>query len=99
MEESDTTHLRYATSRTIYSLNGTTNTYSVSDEQIQQQCIHLGIINTIHRQRLADMYPKLAALVLDEDSLTLAVNEEYITQRLRLKAGDTVALIPPISGG
>ena len=45
------------------------------------------------------MYPKLATLVLDEDSLTLAVNEEYITQRIPLKAGDTVALIPPISGG
>jgi sulfur-carrier protein len=45
------------------------------------------------------MYPKLATMVLDEDSLTLAVNEEYVTDTLLLKSGDTVALIPPISGG
>jgi molybdopterin converting factor small subunit len=38
-------------------------------------------------------------MVLDEDSLTLAVNEEYVTEVMTLKAGDTVALIPPISGG
>jgi molybdopterin converting factor subunit 1 len=53
------------------------------------------------RTILAERYPKLAAMVLDEDSLTLALNEEYVTsgQVIDLKAGDTVALIPPISGG
>jgi molybdopterin converting factor subunit 1 len=53
------------------------------------------------RKRLAELYPKLATMVLDEDSLTLALNEEYVLpgQILPLKAGDTVALIPPISGG
>jgi len=51
------------------------------------------------RRQLAEMYPKLATMVLDEDSLTLAVNEEYVTEVMTLKAGDTVALIPPISGG
>lgn len=53
------------------------------------------------RQILADQYPGLASLVKDHDSITLALNEEYVAsgQKLSLKAGDTVALIPPISGG
>ena len=40
-------------------------------------------------------------MVVDEDSITLALNEEYVDagQVLNLKTGDTVALIPPISGG
>mmetsp|Transcript_18533 Transcript_18533/g.45921 ORF Transcript_18533/g.45921 Transcript_18533/m.45921 type:complete len:90 (+) Transcript_18533:124-393(+) len=53
------------------------------------------------RQHLAKVYPNLAEMVLDEENLTLALNEEYVTsgQVLPLKDGDTVALIPPISGG
>jgi molybdopterin converting factor subunit 1 len=53
------------------------------------------------RQKLSQLYPNLATMVLDEDNLTLALNEEYITrgQDLPLKDGDTIALIPPISGG
>jgi molybdopterin converting factor subunit 1 len=53
------------------------------------------------RKKLAEQYPKLAPMVLDEENLTLALNEEYVTngQVLPLKNGDTVALIPPISGG
>mmetsp|Transcript_19842 Transcript_19842/g.54712 ORF Transcript_19842/g.54712 Transcript_19842/m.54712 type:complete len:91 (-) Transcript_19842:420-692(-) len=53
------------------------------------------------RKILANKFPRLAASVLDEESLTLALNEEYVLtgQVLPLKAGDTVALIPPISGG
>lgn len=53
------------------------------------------------RTKLAKNYPALSSMVLDEDNLTLALNEEYVTagQVLPLKTGDTVALIPPISGG
>ena len=53
------------------------------------------------RRILADTYPKLAPLVMDEDSITLALNEEYVPagEILPLKDGDTLALIPPISGG
>ena len=53
------------------------------------------------RKLLAERYPKLADMVLDEDTLTLALNEEYVPSGhvLPLKSGDTVALIPPISGG
>ena len=50
---------------------------------------------------MAEKYPNLANMVLDEDSLTLALNEEYVSsgEVLDLKNGDTIALIPPISGG
>ena len=53
------------------------------------------------RKKLADTYPALSTMVLDEENLTFALNEEYVTagQVLPLKSGDTVALIPPISGG
>jgi molybdopterin converting factor subunit 1 len=56
---------------------------------------------TQFRTILASQYPSLAAMVLDEDSITLALNEEYIDagQVIVLKDGDTIALIPPISGG
>eukprot|EP00546_Thalassionema_frauenfeldii_P010882 CAMPEP_0178926670 /NCGR_PEP_ID=MMETSP0786-20121207/18683_1 /TAXON_ID=186022 /ORGANISM="Thalassionema frauenfeldii, Strain CCMP 1798" /LENGTH=56 /DNA_ID=CAMNT_0020601861 /DNA_START=98 /DNA_END=268 /DNA_ORIENTATION=+ len=53
------------------------------------------------RKILAEKYPRLADLVLDEDNITLALNEEYVPsgESLPLRNGDTVALIPPISGG
>ena len=53
------------------------------------------------RKQLAETYPALATMVLDETNVTLALNEEYVTpdQIVPLKTGDTVALIPPISGG
>jgi molybdopterin converting factor small subunit len=53
------------------------------------------------RTTLASLYPKLASLVLDEENITLALNEEYVPvgEVWTLKEGDTVALIPPISGG
>lgn len=53
------------------------------------------------RNKLATLYPGLAELVKDEDNITLALNEEYVTrgQNVSLKEGDTIALIPPISGG
>jgi molybdopterin converting factor subunit 1 len=53
------------------------------------------------RHVLAELYPALQSLVLDEESVTFALNEEYIPagEHPSLKSGDTVALIPPISGG
>ncbi|WP_017754594.1 molybdopterin converting factor subunit 1 [Calidifontibacillus oryziterrae] len=32
-------------------------------------------------------------------AVMVAVNEEYAEDEMELKAGDTVALIPPVSGG
>ena len=56
---------------------------------------------TTLRRKLAEIYPDLESMVMDEDNITLALNEEYVIagQDLSLKSGDTVALIPPISGG
>jgi molybdopterin converting factor small subunit len=51
------------------------------------------------RRSLADRYPKLKDVILDEDNITLALNEAYVTSTTPLKQGDVVALIPPISGG
>ena len=53
------------------------------------------------RHSLSEKFPKLSDLVLDEESITLALNEEYLPsgEIVQLKDGDTVALIPPISGG
>lgn len=50
---------------------------------------------------LAERFPKLASMVMDEDSVTFALNEEFVPpgQVCVLHSGDTIALIPPISGG
>lgn len=37
--------------------------------------------------------------LLNLDHVMTAVNEEYATEEDLVKAGDTVALIPPVSGG
>lgn len=47
-------------------------------------------------RRLAESHPRLAGR---SDALTVAVNEEFVGPQWVLKAGDEVALIPPISGG
>ena len=71
---------------------------------ISKKCIELtpDEANTSSLRRLLALeYPGLASMVRDEENLTLALNEEYVTrgQVLALKDGDTIALIPPISGG
>jgi molybdopterin converting factor small subunit len=60
---------------------------------------HQSINHFISRLLLAERYPNLKDIVLDEDNLTLALNEEYVSETQSLKEGDVVALIPPISGG
>ncbi|MCM2674942.1 molybdopterin converting factor subunit 1 [Alkalicoccobacillus plakortidis] len=36
---------------------------------------------------------------IELDSVMVAVNEEYAEQETIVRAGDTLALIPPVSGG
>lgn len=48
------------------------------------------------RHRLAAEHPRLAPLL---GNAAAAVNEEYVSDGERLRAGDVVALIPPVSGG
>lgn len=59
------------------------------------------VLSLSFRMSLAEKFPKLAPLVSNEEYITLALNEEYVPKGsvLQLKAGDVVALIPPISGG
>lgn len=47
------------------------------------------------KKELMEMYPKLE----DIESFALAVNETYADDSLMLKEGDTIAIIPPVSGG
>jgi molybdopterin converting factor subunit 1 len=47
------------------------------------------------KKKLMDLYPKLE----DIQSFALAVNETYADDGLMLKEGDTIAIIPPVSGG
>jgi sulfur-carrier protein len=70
----------------------------ISEASIQ---VDEGSTTNAMRQTLAHQYPKLADMVLNQDMLTLALNEEYVAtgQDTVLKDGDTIALIPPISGG
>ena len=48
------------------------------------------------RDRLARCYPPLERFL---STLLYALNEEYATEDAPLAAGDTLALIPPVSGG
>ncbi|WP_456383059.1 molybdopterin converting factor subunit 1 [Persephonella sp.] len=45
---------------------------------------------------LEEKYPQIAESL---PSVMFAVNEEYADRNTQLKEGDTVALIPPVSGG
>jgi molybdopterin synthase catalytic subunit len=48
------------------------------------------------RARLGEEYPVVEGLL---PTLVCAVDEEYVTPEHVLRAGDHVALIPPVSGG
>jgi sulfur-carrier protein len=50
---------------------------------------------------IADLKNELAAgySLPDLDNVMFAINEEYATDEDLVKDGDTVALIPPVSGG
>jgi molybdopterin synthase sulfur carrier subunit len=45
---------------------------------------------------VAERYPALRGY---RQVLLLAVNEEYASWETKVKAGDTIALFPPVSGG
>ena len=54
-----------------------------------------GILVQDLREELKQRYPGLE----DIRSFAIAVNEAYAEEDLGLKDGDTVAVIPPVSGG
>ncbi|MBI2485981.1 MAG: molybdopterin converting factor subunit 1 [Deltaproteobacteria bacterium] len=45
---------------------------------------------------LKNQYPQIAKMI---DCSFIALNEEYALQHTLLKEGDTLAIIPPVSGG
>lgn len=54
-----------------------------------------GVENTEElRQQLIEKYPKLKSL-----EYSIAVNKKIIRENCSLQEGDTVALLPPFSGG
>ena len=56
-----------------------------------------GVTVATLRARLSETHPKLGPLL---GSVAIAVNEEYVVRpETALRDGDTIALIPPISGG
>ena len=54
-----------------------------------------GITVGLFRDLLAKKYPKFSEM----DSFAIAVNESYAEQGFILSDNDTVAIIPPVSGG
>lgn len=48
------------------------------------------------KQFLAEKYPQVKENL---EKVMFAVNEEYADPGINLKDGDTVAIIPPVSGG
>jgi len=48
------------------------------------------------KHEIKERYPALSDII---DSITLAVNQEYVYEDVGLNDGDEVALIPPLSGG
>ncbi len=48
------------------------------------------------KKLIAGKYPQVKEIL---ESVRFAVNEEYVNEEAKVKDGDRVALIPPVSGG
>ena len=57
-------------------------------------------INSLNELKIfiISKYPDLKKH-LDQEILRFAVNQEYITENIRLKKNDEIAVFPPVSGG
>ncbi len=73
--------------------------FGVSRDQTNKDEEDLVVIENLTagelKKKLTEMYPNLE----DVQSFALAVNESYADDEVMLKEGDTVAIIPPVSGG
>ena len=54
-----------------------------------------GMTVTDFKEKLTTIYPKLK----QHQNFSIAVNTEYSKGDILIKKGDTIALIPPVSGG
>ncbi len=50
------------------------------------------------KKNLENLYPELKKHFL-KDVLRFAVNQEYVSENLKLKPIDEIAIFPPVSGG
>ncbi len=48
------------------------------------------------KEKLIEKYPEAEGII---NKSMFAVNEEYVSDTYKLKEGDLVAVIPPVSGG
>ncbi len=66
-----------------------------ADKDEELMSLEEGIRVSDIRRELKRKYPSLE----DIQNFAVAVNEAYAEDDVRLKNGDTVAVIPPVSGG
>ena len=50
------------------------------------------------KKYLENLYPELRKHFL-QDVIRFAVNQEYVSENLKLKSIDEIAIFPPVSGG
>lgn len=68
-------------------LTGETNIYLDLEE---------GTLSDTLPGKLQQLYPDLD---IERDRMSIAINQVYIREPTVLKEGDTIAILPPISGG
>ncbi|HTV22653.1 MAG TPA: MoaD/ThiS family protein [Polyangiaceae bacterium] len=66
----------------------------VSEETLSDVPVPLPV--HVFAERLAERHPELVPHL---GSVRFAVNESFVTANAEIRDGDTVALIPPVSGG
>lgn len=73
--------------------------FGITADVIEKKSLNLELnpMSTVGdlREKVLKDFPKLS----DYKSFSIAINMEYATDDSELKNGDTVALIPPVSGG
>tara|TARA_Y100000590_G_C15550950_1_gene950870 strand:+ start:605 stop:850 length:246 start_codon:yes stop_codon:yes gene_type:complete len=50
------------------------------------------------KKYLINNYPKLKKHI-EDDILRYAINQKYVTNNVKIKHNDEIAIIPPVSGG
>ncbi|WP_448584109.1 molybdopterin converting factor subunit 1 [Thermocrinis sp.] len=72
--------------------------FAILREKIGKQEEDLDFLGSVGelRQRLIELYPQLRDVL---KVCLFAVNHEYVGEDFILKGGESVAVIPPVSGG
>ncbi len=72
--------------------------FSIVREKLKKDHEDLNFSGTVKelKELLKNQYPQLSDLL---ERVKFAINEEYVDESFHIKEGDTVAIIPPVSGG